>query len=273
MKKGYLSRFLIYLVMAVLILGLGLAILLRQTFVNGSMLNGLVGEVNRIVALPFKAVNDTGASIANLFKVYSENERLKKTIYSLENQSLQLAALQEENNQLKDNLKVQSGSPLSTLLTAEVLSRTPVSWYQNLTLSAGNSQGLKEDMLVLSNGGVIGRIQSVSANTAQVDLLSNTGKVTALSVKIKSGEQEVFGLLTDYDRERGAFLVTNLNVSTALSLDSQVLTSGLDGLTSADLPVGQVVEVLEDADPLKRKVYVKPLADFANISYVTVAGD
>ena len=52
--------------------------------------------------------------------------------------------------------------------------RSPVSWKQELTLDAGKSKGVSENMLAIANGGLIGSVSKVEDNSTMVNLLTNT---------------------------------------------------------------------------------------------------
>ena len=126
-------------------------------------------------------------------------------------------------------------------------------------------------MLVLSGGGLIGKVSNVDSTTSSITLLSN-GSDFNIPIKITTSSAEVYGLLESYDLDKKCFVITNLNSSVDIEEGDSVVTSGLDGDTVANISVGAVSSVKNSSESLERVVYVTPTADFSDISYVTIVG-
>ena len=238
-----------------------------------SPIRSVVARVDSIVSAPFRALDSLNEDVHDLFDTYSENKKIEeKKVAELENQSEVIDSLKFENDQL--NSAINASSPIATQFSAigKVIVRSPVSWYDSLTVKLGKNNNVAKNMLALSNGGLIGVVTDVSSTTSSIALLAN-GSDFSIPVKISTASGDVFGILESYDSDKKCFVVSNLNSSIDIDENDSVVTSGLDGDTVANIAVGSVSSVKNSSDNLERVVYVTPAADFSDISYVTIIGD
>lgn len=233
-----------------------------------------VSLVDNIVSRPFQALQSMTSSINDLVGAYKENQSLKSELYTMGEMNNELSSLKEENSQLRQQLDL-NGTYLSDFKkSANVINRNPLAWLDSLTIGIGSSASVKNDMLVVANGGLIGYINQVNKNSSVVNLLTNEKNASEITVKIQSDAGDVFGVLEGYSTKQSAFIIRQLNNN---SLDIKegtlVSTSGFGDYPVANIPVGTVQSVSEEDGNLSREVYVKPAADFSSIQVVTVVGN
>lgn len=275
MKKLRISRFVFFAVVILLLLSFSLSLLFRNLgviSVVSSPIRSVVARVDSVVSAPFRSLGSLNEDIHDLFSTYSENKKLKKKVAELENQSEEIASLKTENEQLNNTINASSSIATQFSATGKVIVRSPVSWYESLTVKIGKDKNVAKKMLALSNGGLIGVVDDVDSSTSNIALLANGSDFT-IPVKISTASGDLYGILESFDSEKKCFVVSNLNSSTDVVEGDSVVTSGLDGDTVANVSVGSVSSVKNSSENLERVVYVKPTADFSDISYVTVVGD
>ena len=237
-----------------------------------SPIRTVVSRVDSIISAPFRLVSSINEEARNLFDTYSENKILNKKVAELESQSDLVSSLTEENQKLSREINSSSSISSQFSVTGQVIVRNPVSWYDSLSVRLGKKNHVRKNMLAVSNSGLIGFVTDVDSTTSSIRLLSN-GSHFDVPVKISTSSGDVYGILTSYDSEKGAFLITDLNASTTINSRDVVVTSGLDGETIANISVGTVSSVNDGSDSLKSRIYVTPTADFSDIPYVTIIGD
>ena len=100
-------------------------------------------------------------------------------------------SLKFENDQL--NSAINASSPIATQFSAigKVIVRSPVSWYDSLTVKLGKNNNVAKNMLALSNGGLIGVVTDVSSTTSSIALLAN-GSDFSIPVKNFNLHQVMF---------------------------------------------------------------------------------
>nr|WP_240424408.1 rod shape-determining protein MreC [Lactococcus allomyrinae] len=123
----------------------------------------------------------------------------------------------------------------------------------------------------MANGGVIGRVIQVNKNTAKVSLLSSSkGIENKIPVRLGNAEETTYGLLTGYDSQQNAYIITQLTTQDKISKGTQVFTSGLGGDSPRDLLIGTVLGEKDDNQGLNRQIYVKPASNLYDIRFVFV---
>lgn len=238
-----------------------------------SPLNNIVSGVDQVMGTPFRMFGVFVNNISDLFKTYEENQQLKRELLDLKNQELLVEELKNENEELKSNLKFSDVSSDKVILSTYVTGRTSESWLSKITIAVGENDGVKEGMLALSDGGLVGQVTSVTKNSSTVSLFSDVKGIQKLPVKMSSGTEEIYAILEGFDKEKNSFVLSQSNSDATVNNGSKVVTSGLDGQTLANILVGEVERVENSDDSLSKKIYVKPAADFNKISIVTIVGD
>ena len=220
----------------------------------------VVAKVDSIISMPFRFVSSANDNVQDLLNTYSENKKLKEQLSELNDQSVLVKNLSDENKILSDEINASSTLSSKVSLIGKTIVRSPVSWNETLTVNVGNDKG------------AIGIVSEVDSSTSSISLLSS-GSQFNIPVKISTNSGDVYGLLESYNFEENYFLITDLNSSLTIEKDDSVVTSGLDGKTVSNISVGTVLTVETSSDSLNSKIYVNPTADFANISFVTIVGD
>ena len=236
-----------------------------------SVVNDSVAVMDKVISAPVRFVENSIDSVRNLLDTYDENQRLKAKIDEYDNAVQQNANKDREIKTLKEELKLNETLTDFEKITANVISRSPDSWQDVLIIDKGSKDGLENNMAVLSNKGLVGRIIEVNLASAKVELLTSANETSNhFPVRISSKNGESFGLLKNYDEKLEALVVDQVTGSADLKTGDVVQTSGLGGNSPADLPIGEVVEAKTDKFGLDKNVYVKPYAQMYDLSVVTV---
>lgn len=236
-----------------------------------SVVNDSIAIMDRVVSAPVKFVENRVADVQGLLDTYHENERLKEQLDTYDNAVQQNKNKDREIKALKEELALNETLSDYEKVTANVISRSPDSWQDILVIDKGSKDGLEDNMAVMSQKGLIGRVIEVSLTSAKVELLTSSNQTSNhFPVRISSEGGESFGLLNNYDEKSGTLIVDQLTGNTEFKEGDVVQTSGLGGNSPADLPIGTVVEAKVDSFGLDRNVYVKPYAQMYDISVVTV---
>jgi rod shape-determining protein MreC len=236
-----------------------------------SAVNDGVGLVDRVISFPAKVVENGLSSISNLMNTYKENENLKEKIDQYDDLALQNKNYEKEIESLKNELNLNETLGDYEKVSANVITRSPDTWQDILIIDRGSNDGIKADMAVMAQKGLVGRVIEVSATTSKVELLTSKNvNSNHFPVKISSGDQDSYGLLKNYDDKSNALIVSQLTGDAEVKEGDIVQTSGLGGNSPKNLAVGTVIKVKPDKYGLDREVYVKPYADMYGISVVTV---
>lgn len=234
--------------------------------------NDIVGFADSAVALPVNWLQTSFSSVNDLMNTYSENRELKQQVTELAQTKVRDQTLARENKQLKQELKLKSSMTDYDTVAAAVLMRTPSAWQQQLVINKGQSSGIKKDMPVMSDGGLIGRVTEVNKTNSKVELLSDTGESSnRFAISINGSNGVVNGIITGYNASRNELTMGQVSSKAKIKKGTRVTTSGMGGITPKGLYVGKVSRIGKDDYGLAQKVYIKPTANFNDINIVTVA--
>lgn len=235
--------------------------------------NDIVGFADSAVALPVNWLQTSFSSVNDLMNTYSENRELKQQVTDLAQTKVRDQTLAKENKQLKRELKLNNSMTDYDTVTAAVLMRTPSSWQQQIVINKGQSSGIKKNMPVMSDGGLIGRIAEVNKTNSKVELLSDTNESSnRFAITINgSGSQVVNGIITGYNSSKNELVMGQVTSKAKIKKGTRVTTSGMGGITPKGLYVGKVARVGKDDYGLAQKVYITPATNFNDINIVTIA--
>ncbi|QUQ79063.1 rod shape-determining protein MreC [Streptococcus equi] len=269
LKKLNLSRLFFWLT-SLALLALTLVLLFRVAISPylSMIIRNPVTKIDAIMSKPFAVIKEGAKELDSLMSAFSENKHLKKELRSYKLDQLQVDKLKSENRELKELLGLNY-SP-NNQFAARMISRNPYSWNKSLVIDSGKRE-IKEKSLVTSELGLIGRVTAVSQSSAHVELLTS-GKNIDLPIKIVDKDKVIYGNLKAFKSESKTIVASEFNSNDSISLDAKVYTSGLDGETVADIPVGKVTGFKNAADKLKRRIFIKLYADTDNLDYVLVVG-
>jgi rod shape-determining protein mreC len=266
MNKLKMSKFLI----SILLLGIVMISLILSPFSPWivSVTGDFLSSVDRVVAIPFNYFAKEKKKVVHLIDTYQENETLKGTIYNLEEKANISDSLKLENEQLRSLLELRNNDQSAVKIAAEVISRSPSTWKNELTLDKGQSRNVTTSMLAISNGGLIGAVSSVSDSSSVVSLLTNEKNNNSIAIKIQTKTGFAYGIIVGFDTEKSAFIVSQLNTVDGIEEGATVTTSGLGSYNAENVLVGQVLSISAGKDQLNKEVLVKPAADLSDIQAV-----
>ena len=228
--------------------------------------------IQNVLYMPFRFVTDKIDNYKEMKMIYKKY----KNISDIESKAI---LLEEENKELKSSLDELKGVlNLNKLITdykainATVINRNVGNWYNTLTIDKGEKNGLKVDMVVITNEGLIGKITKTSFYISEVKLITTPDLNNKISVGVVTDTTTTYGLLSGYDKNTKELSVVDIVDDTTIKVGDKVITSGLSNLFPKGIIVGTVSKLEIDEFGISSLVKVNPVADFNNIRYVTVLG-
>lgn len=233
--------------------------------------NDVTAVVGRFVSTPTNAMMRFTDSINDLMNTYEDNQRLKSQISSLEELEAQNKILQSENEELSALLDLQPSLVGKNVIASSVISRSPDTWLDSITIDVGSNSGIEGNMSVMTESGLVGHVTEVSATSSKVQLLiTENNQMKNVAVSIQTDDSIVSGILSDYDEKTQELILKQVPNDAQVSEGNTVTTSGLGGVSPEGLIIGEVTSASSDNFGLSQSVRVKPAADFKDIRSVLV---
>ena len=248
-----------------LIVGGILALALGGYFSSASnVFTGSLVNLQGWFSARYMAVQDFFTSPRDMVTLRQRNAELENEVAELQAQVIQL---QQEVGQtevlaaLVDFIRVR---PENKYAAAAVIGRDPSPFLHYVIINRGSNEGILRGMPVVTNQGLIGRVDAVIADAARVQLI--TDPASSVNVRLQNAETEA-SLVGSVTGDLNLDLIPqDINIQPG----DLVLTSGLGGGYPPDLIVGQVVNVRSRDFDLFQQATVQPVVDFNRLEIVLV---
>ena len=206
-------------------------------------------------------------SIANLRTAQGENDALKQRVQELEVELKAKEDLATENQRLNGLLNLPEKTKYK-VINARIIGRDPSVWFDSSIVNRGSLDGVKLNMPVVTNGGLLGRVTAVGPLTSQIDLVtrdkSGVGAVVgeiagsnALGVVMGSSKSELIEM-------------RYVPGSAEVQVGQIVYTTGQDGIYPAGLKVGEIVEVDSGSATTPHRIIIRPSAGIGSMQEVGI---
>ncbi len=209
-------------------------------------------------------------SISGFFhnKVSSVND-----YFSLRDQNIYLKA---ENEKMKNlvNSMVISNFNISKEIeksghfyqSAIVVKNSVYKPHNIITLDKGKNDGIREDMAVLSDAGIIGTVAVVGKNYCTVVSLLNS----KLGISSKIERTDYYGSLKWDEKNYRYSILYDIPDHSSLYIGDKVITAGYSAIFPEGLTIGTVAEFEKEKESSFYKIKVKLSQDFKKLKYVYI---
>ena len=206
-------------------------------------------------------------SIANLRSAQDENDALKQRIQELEVELKAKEDLSAENARLNALLNLKEKSQYK-VLNARIIGRDPSVWFDSSIVNRGSLDGVKLNMPVVTNGGLLGRVTAVGPLTSQVDLLTRDKSGIGAVVGEIAGSNAL-GVVVGSSK-RDLVEMRYVPGSVDVKPGQAVYTTGQDGIYPAGLKVGEIVEVESGSATTPHRIVIRPSAGIDSMQEVGI---
>ena len=217
-----------------------------------------------------KKLTDTVDAIKEKRDLLSENRELKQQINILESSNRAFLALQEENNRLREALRLKAKYADYHIIGGNVISKESGNWFDIFRIDRGTKDGLRSDMAVITHDNcLVGRIFMTDYNSSMiVSIIDQTMGVSGWISKPGGGAVTVRGDINL--KSEGLCRVTNINMEVNIQKGDIIETSGLGGIYPKGITIGEVISVVDMPSLNEKYALLKPMADFKRIDEIFV---
>ena len=198
----------------------------------------------------------------------AENEMLKAQIAQIEDDARKAAAVERENQRLREALDLTSVHEDYELVDAYIIGWSSTDWTNTLTINRGTSSGIQEGMCAITaNGEVVGLVTEAGPNYAIVktildstleisSIIASSGYTGMVSGGYINGNETL--LQMDY-----------LSSSAVIRNKDEVVTSG-STVYPRNLILGHVVDAGFDDTGVAKYAILKPAADISSLEQLFI---
>ena len=229
-----------------------------------------------VTATPFRwlfsgignAIGGFGEYFTEFRSLKEENDELARRVAELEAELAHTKQLEGENAWMREFLGVSDSLEEFELMTGTVIGKETNSYMTLYTVNRGSLHGVERDMAVVSNGSIVGRVESVGLNFCKVStILENASSVGALCAR--SGARGIvdgsLGL-----RGGGNCAMNYINEFADIEVGDKIISSSEGSVYPYGFNIGTVVEKTFDASNRTVSAIIKPDVDFDNVTRVMI---
>lgn len=215
-----------------------------------------------------RTISDWVQGGRDLVALREENRELRAQVDRLSVELLHLEEANKEIARLRALLDFTRTYPAYQFKGAEVVGHAVGSGASNLfpdlVLDVGAGDGIRRNMPVVTERGLVGRVLEVYPNACRVLLIVDARS----SVNAMIQRNRVTGLVEG--RPGGKLVMTRIPHDSSVAEGDVVITSGLGGMFPKALIIGQVSRVIREEVGLYQEAEIQPTVDFSGLERALV---
>jgi len=217
--------------------------------------------VQRVVSAGTRPVAEFLEDLSDILSLRGENRRLRDEVIELERQLVEGESLLTRVGELEAILGLEPPAELDSIV-AQVLAVGVSEFDHSRVIDRGRSAGITVDMPVIDEGGLVGRVISVTDQVSRVQLITDPSVRVAVRID-RTGET---GVLTG--RGSAPMVLEMFNTDAAV-VEGDTLSSA-DGRFPAGIPVARVLEPARSEVGFSLRTTAEPTAQLTRIDFVRV---
>lgn len=253
--------------------------MIAVTSIQGSLLNPLRNAVGTFLVPIQSGINAVGGGIyhelsamAELRTALDENERLKAQVADLTEENTRLRSQQFELERLRELYELDQDYMQYNKIGARIIAKDSSSWFSVFRIDKGSDDGIKENMNVIADGGLVGIVTDVGSNYATVrSIIDDSSQVSAMAQQsgdscIVSGDLRLF--------RQGRLRLSYMEKDDDIKDGDMIVTSNISGKFLPGILIGYATDITVDYhDNLTKSGYLIPVAQFDRLQEVLVITD
>lgn len=215
----------------------------------------------------FLAIQDFLTVPRDVIALRQQNSALQSDMARLQAQVVQLQQQVAETQALAALVNFSRTNPENSYAAASVIGRDPSPFLHYIIIDRGSNDGIRRGMPVVTDQGLVGRIDAVISNAARVQLITDPASVINVRLEKTGKEAQLIGTIS------GDLSLDLIPQDVLIQAGDVVLTSGLGGGYPTDLIVGQVLTVRKQDSDLFQEASIQPIVDFTQLKIVLIITD
>ncbi len=224
---------------------------------TSSLATDAISPVIDVLVVPARSIAGVYDYLKELKQIHKENQELRKENHRLLQIKDKAMALEVENRILSGLLNYIT-PPEAKYVTARVIAEEGDAFSHSVVAYTGDNSGVKKGQVVLSDRGVVGRIEQVGRLYSKVILITDINSKIPVMVE----RTRVRGILTGNNTPNPKMDFIPLEAE--LTVGDRIVTSGVAGIFPAGLPIGKISSIE------KNNVKISTFTNLDRLEYVRI---
>jgi rod shape-determining protein MreC len=237
----------------------------------GGILRPVIGVVMDPLVSVQRWLSDRVMNVVDFFtlprdvtNLLQRNAELENEISSLQSQVIQLEGQLTEAKVLYALLDFARTRPQNQYLASAVIGRDPSPFLHYVIIDHGSDDGIRFGMPVVTQQGLVGRVEAVTASASRVQLITDPGSIINVRMQSIKREAQLAGSIT------GDISLISIPQDVVVNPGEILLTSGLGGNYPPDVLIGQVINATKKENELFQTASVQPIINFSTLRAVLI---
>lgn len=213
-----------------------------------------IEPVFHVVGWPAKALESLDRYTRTRRELRTENQQLAQQLLEMSGSVQTQAALQQENQRLRDLLEATRGRAY-TFQFAEIQRVDLDPFSHKVWIDKGIVDGVLIGQAVIDGLGIVGQVEDVHRHLSTVRLISDPDHALPVQINRTGLRTVAYG-----SGETGYLLMPNVPLQADVTPGDMIVTSGLGDRFPPGFPVGEVERVERNSGETFAKVYIRPFA-------------
>ena len=210
-----------------------------------------------LLVVPARLIAGVYDYFGEIKEVYKDNQDLRAENKKLLNLYDKMKVLEVENKLLANLLNYEV-PPEAEFITARIIAEEGDAFSHSVIAYTGGSNKVKKGQVVLSDRGVVGRVDKLGNMYSKILLITDINSRIPVMVE----KNRVRGILAGDNTSLPKMVFIPLDAE--INVGDRIVTSGVAGVFPSGLPVGRIASVE------KNQVIVKPYSNLDNLEYVRI---
>lgn len=250
-------------------------VFISTSFFTDKLVTPLRDAISMVVVPLQKGMNNLGlwtydkyTTLQEISVVLDENKQLKSQVSDLTEENNQLRQDSYELARLRELYELDEKYPGYTKVGARIIGVTTDNWSQAFKVDKGSDDGIKKDMNVIADGGLVGIVAEVGKNYSIVKTITeDNNSVSGMLIDtndtcIVEGDIEL--------SDSGLIKLTHFKGDITVRNGDKVVTSNISDKYLSGILIGYAKDVEPDSNNLTQSGYLVPAVDFNNLQEVLI---
>lgn len=249
-------------------------LILIVIFSNNDGENSFIENIGNKIVMPIQngftylknKISGNSTFFSDIDTLKKENDELKNKNKEIEKSLKEIESIKTENETLKEYLGLTEKYSNYKTIPGDVINKDISNYSRTITLNIGSKDGVKKDMTVIAEEGLVGHVISVTDRTAKVQTIIDPA--SSVSSMLSTTKESIIckGTLEDKSTLKAIYIPTEASVIQG----DTIQTSGLGGLYPKGLQIGTIKKVVDTENLTDRYAVVSVSVDFNKLNSVLV---
>ena len=207
-------------------------------------------------------------TIDDVVNVHEQNKALKTEIEELRAKNLAANEFEAENRRLKALLGYKEAATQFDLVAARVIGREATTWSSMVVINRGTSDGIANDMAVVTSMGLVGHISEAGINSSKVQLILDPR--SSVGTLVQRPESRVAGIVEGDINNPNMPRMINIPKNSDVIVGDIIVTSGFGGIYPKGIVVGTIKDVQNEESGLLKYGVIETTVNFQKLEDVAV---